>query len=149
MIKSAPGQPVPVVSYQDSSGHDRTILFSNSLGADHTMWASQVSALRNEVNIVRYDSRGHGRTPASPGEYSVESWNERTSQVRQNGLSGLLEGTEQRCSQPTFEPTTPPQVESILRIFAATSVDGYTGSRAAVRDADFRSDPPRSRCRLW
>ncbi len=43
------------------------ILFSNSLGTDHTMWEPQAAALAGRFRVVRYDTRGHGRSTA-PGE---------------------------------------------------------------------------------
>src|SRR5689334_6588283 len=43
------------------------ILFSNSLGTDHTMWQPQAEALAGRYRVVRYDTRGHGRSTA-PGD---------------------------------------------------------------------------------
>lgn len=52
-------------------GHDQTILFSNSLGTDHTMWEPQMDLLSHHFNILRYDTRGHGQSGLSEGEYTV------------------------------------------------------------------------------
>lgn len=38
------------------------IVFSNSLGTDHTMWQPQVDALAGRFRVLRYDVRGHGRS---------------------------------------------------------------------------------------
>jgi len=48
------------------------ILFSNSLGTDLSMWDPQVSALRNEYGILRYDTRGHGLSSVSGGAFTQE-----------------------------------------------------------------------------
>jgi 3-oxoadipate enol-lactonase len=48
-----------------------TLVFSNSLGTDLTMWEPQATALSKDFSILRYDTRGHGRSAASPGPYSV------------------------------------------------------------------------------
>jgi 3-oxoadipate enol-lactonase len=48
------------------------ILFSNSLGADLSMWDPQVSALRNEYGILRYDTRGHGLSSVPAGVFTQE-----------------------------------------------------------------------------
>nr|AKQ44185.1 bifunctional 3-oxoadipate enol-lactonase/4-carboxymuconolactone decarboxylase [Cupriavidus sp. ST-14] len=48
------------------------ILFSNSLGTDHTMWEPQAAALAGRFRVVRYDTRGHGRSTASGDAFTVE-----------------------------------------------------------------------------
>lgn len=40
------------------------LLFSNSLGTDLSMWDAQTSALARDFYLVRYDTRGHGRSSA-------------------------------------------------------------------------------------
>ena len=48
------------------------LLFVNSLGTDLRMWEPQAAALVDQFRVVRYDSRGHGRSDAPPGPYTVE-----------------------------------------------------------------------------
>ena len=48
------------------------LLFSNSLGADLYMWEAQRGAFVDRFRILRYDSRGHGRSEVPPGPYSIE-----------------------------------------------------------------------------
>ncbi|WP_059411500.1 3-oxoadipate enol-lactonase [Cupriavidus basilensis] len=47
------------------------LIFSNALGTDHTMWAPQAEALRGQFRILRYDTRGHGRSTLPPGPFTV------------------------------------------------------------------------------
>lgn len=49
-----------------------TVVFSHSLGADSWMWAPQAEALAGEYRVVLVDTRGHGKSDAPPGPYSVE-----------------------------------------------------------------------------
>jgi 3-oxoadipate enol-lactonase len=48
------------------------LLMSNSLGTSLDMWEPQMAALTGRFRVVRYDSRGHGRSQATPGPYSIE-----------------------------------------------------------------------------
>lgn len=47
------------------------VLFSNSLGADLTMWDAVVNELNPALRVLRYDTRGHGQSPASAGPVSM------------------------------------------------------------------------------
>jgi 3-oxoadipate enol-lactonase len=47
------------------------LVMSHALGTNLTLWDHQVEALRTEFRIVRYDSRGHGRSPASQSPYTI------------------------------------------------------------------------------
>jgi len=48
------------------------LVFSNSLGADLSMWNAQAEEFSKYFRILRYDTRGHGRSSASPGPYTIE-----------------------------------------------------------------------------
>jgi 3-oxoadipate enol-lactonase len=48
------------------------LVFSNSLGANYSMWDSQAREFHKKFRILRYDTRGHGQSPSTPGPYSIE-----------------------------------------------------------------------------
>jgi 3-oxoadipate enol-lactonase len=47
------------------------LLFSNSLASDLSMWNPQAETLQKHFKVIRYDSRGHGKSVAGPGPYSI------------------------------------------------------------------------------
>jgi len=48
------------------------LIFSNSLGANYHMWDDLVPLLLPYFRVLRYDTRGHGHSTATEGEYSIE-----------------------------------------------------------------------------
>lgn len=57
----------------DGPGDGTPIMLSNSLASNYTMWDLQVEPLEMEgFRVIRYDSRGHGRSEAPEGPYSIE-----------------------------------------------------------------------------
>lgn len=55
----------------DGDPHKPTIIFSNSLGTDHSMWDGQIEGLRRDFYVIRYDTRGHGLTSSPKGPYTI------------------------------------------------------------------------------
>jgi len=60
--------------YYELSGPEDApvVMLSNSLGTRLEMWDPQMAALEQRYRVLRYDSRGHGRSDAPPGPYSIE-----------------------------------------------------------------------------
>ena len=56
----------------DGPENAHVVMMSNSLMSDHTMWDVTVPALADRYRVLRYDTRGHGRSDTSPGPYSIE-----------------------------------------------------------------------------
>ena len=49
-----------------------TVVLSNSLGTDLSMWDAQAAVLATRFHVVRYDTRGHGGSDAPPGPYTID-----------------------------------------------------------------------------
>ena len=51
--------------FYDLTGPDGApvVVFSNSLGTPLEMWDAQVGSLADRYRVLRYDTRGHGRSP--------------------------------------------------------------------------------------
>ena len=48
------------------------LIFSNSLMTNLAMWDDQVTELKGDYHILRYDQRGHGGTQAPEGKYTFD-----------------------------------------------------------------------------
>lgn len=66
----ADGCPIHV----EASGPERApvLMLSNSLGTNLHMWDDQVPTFTQHFRLIRYDRRGHGRSGAPEGPYSIE-----------------------------------------------------------------------------
>lgn len=65
-------KPAKSVHYLVEGRADAPVLvLSHSLGATLEMWDPQVEALTEHFRLVRYDLRGHGRSPVPPGPYDI------------------------------------------------------------------------------
>ena len=49
----------------DGSDDRPVVIFSHSLGCDHSQWDAQCAALQPYFRILRYDTRGHGASDGS------------------------------------------------------------------------------------
>ncbi|QEY63307.1 3-oxoadipate enol-lactonase [Metapseudomonas lalkuanensis] len=47
------------------------LVLSNSLGTDLHMWDAQIPAFTQHFQVLRYDTRGHGKSLVSEGPYSI------------------------------------------------------------------------------
>ena len=48
------------------------LVLSNSLGTTLGMWQPQVAAFAQRFRLIRYDTRGHGGSPVTPGPYRFD-----------------------------------------------------------------------------
>ncbi len=61
------------INYRLEGAEDAPMVsLSNSLMSNYTMWDSQMPALLETHRVLRYDTRGHGRTEVTPGPYTID-----------------------------------------------------------------------------
>jgi 3-oxoadipate enol-lactonase/4-carboxymuconolactone decarboxylase len=48
------------------------LLLGGSLGTNLSMWEPQLEALTQSHRVIRFDTRGHGESPATPGPYTLD-----------------------------------------------------------------------------
>jgi 3-oxoadipate enol-lactonase len=66
------GDGESIAYYLDGPRDAPVVMLSNSLGTDLRLWGPQMSALGSQFQVLRYDSRGHGRSTAPRGDYTLE-----------------------------------------------------------------------------
>ena len=61
------------MNYEISGKKDASVvMLSHSLGSSLLMWNPQRKALESHFQVLRYDIRGHGKSEAPPGAYTLE-----------------------------------------------------------------------------
>jgi len=70
--------------YYEVTGSGPWLTFSHSLATDLSMWSGQVAEFSRRFRVLTYDTRGHGRTGAPAGAYTLDA-------LAQD-LKGLLDG---------------------------------------------------------
>ena len=57
--------------HYEVSGSGPWVTLSHSLFCDRTMWDPQMAALEHHFSVLRFDTRGHGKTDAPAGAYTL------------------------------------------------------------------------------
>jgi 3-oxoadipate enol-lactonase len=63
---------LPAIHYCVDGGAGPWLVLSHSLGCDVSMWDPQMSVLTERYRVLRYDTRGHGRSGAGGSPYTLE-----------------------------------------------------------------------------
>ena len=58
---------VNIATYTDGEQGRPWIVLSNSLASDYSSWDDQLVLLTQNFRVLRYDTRGHGRSAAPEG----------------------------------------------------------------------------------
>ena len=54
------------------AGSGPSVTLSHSLACDLHMWDEQMDALTRKFTVLRYDKRGHGKSEAPAGAYTLD-----------------------------------------------------------------------------
>jgi 3-oxoadipate enol-lactonase len=58
--------------FEDSGGPGEPVLLAHAIGMDLRMWDDLAASLAVEHRVIRFDARGHGKSPVPPRPYSLE-----------------------------------------------------------------------------
>ena len=71
MRRAAASLPQPRL-HQTREGRGPLVVLSHALGCDSSLWDGVVAELKDRYTLLRYDHRGHGRSEAPAGPYTLE-----------------------------------------------------------------------------
>jgi 3-oxoadipate enol-lactonase len=71
-------------------GKGPTIVLAHALGCDLTMWDEVTQQLAKGFTVLRYDHRGHGRSPMVPGPCTIEDLADEAGELIRRQTSGEL-----------------------------------------------------------
>jgi 3-oxoadipate enol-lactonase len=115
------------VGLLDALGLDRVHFIGSSLGG---MIGQQLGAKFGE----RFRSLALANTTAVQG--AAAAWEQRIAVAREQSVGPLVEPTLARWFTPGFAASDPAAVDRMRQLALATSVPGFIGCAAAVRDLD-------------
>lgn len=121
----------------DASGAERADICGISIGGMTALWAAVHAPHRVRRVIL-------ANTAARIGNDGL--WAERIRVARTDGMGVLADASMVRWFTEGFRAQHPEVVARLRKTFAATSVDGYVGCCAALRDADLHPVAGRVAC---
>jgi 3-oxoadipate enol-lactonase len=71
---------------------------------------------------------------------TAENWNARIETVKKDGVQSIASSALERWFTPSFRSRFPQIVRGAEEMLLSTSIDGYVGCCAAIRDADFSNE---------
>lgn len=72
MSQSVDGSQMKIKYFGTYDSDKPTLIFGTSLGADSSMWRPQVKYFKDGWNTITFDLRGHGESPLSTEQPSIE-----------------------------------------------------------------------------
>jgi 3-oxoadipate enol-lactonase len=127
-----------VLSIMDANAISRAHLCGISIGGVVALWVAVHAPKRVDRLVL-------ANTAARIGNEAL--WKERMHVARTEGLGSLAEAAMGRWFTEPFRQHEPDLVASFRDTIVRTSVDGYLGCCAALRDADLRSVASRVRAK--
>eukprot|EP01035_Chromulina_nebulosa_P004754 gene4754-6482_t len=115
-----------VIGLLDGIGIERVHFVGLSLGGMIGQWLGANAPERLESLTLCATTNGTSR----------ELWQRRIDAVEQSGLETIVEATLERWLTPRYRADHADGTDSVRQMIRRTSIDGYRGCAAAIRDMD-------------
>jgi 3-oxoadipate enol-lactonase len=118
-----------VTSLLDALDIERAHFVGASLGAFIGQWLGARASSRIERLVL---------VNTAPWRGPPAGWDARIAMVREQGVESVVDASIERWFTPEFAARERRTVDAIVEMLRDTSVEGYTGCCAAIRDLDLR-----------
>lgn len=119
-----------VLGLMDHFGMEKPIFMGLSLGGMTGLGLALKAPTRLGA-LVCCDARADAPPPF------VQGWDDRIRMVRASGLDAIVEGSIERWLSAPFRAANPEVVENVRRMIRTTSVVGFEGCAAALKELSF------------
>lgn len=142
-LTDAPAPPYTA----DDLAQDIVALMDSLKIEDAVVCGVSVGGLIAQALALRHPERVRALVLCDTGARigSAEAWQQRIDKVRADGVNSLVQMTMERWFSAGFRERSGAQVRGYALMLRQTSADGYVGTCAALRDADFRGEVARIR----
>lgn len=120
-------------------GHGPEIVLSHALGCDLTMWDELTEWLQQRFTVLRYDHRGHGRSIAVPGAFSVDDLADDAAQFIQQHASGPVHFVGLSMGGMTAQALASRHPEVVRTVCIANSASHYGEAARAMWQARIKA----------
>ncbi|MCA0256929.1 MAG: 3-oxoadipate enol-lactonase [Proteobacteria bacterium] len=134
--------------YSIETHADDLIALLDHLGVEKAViWGLSVGGLIAQDLCARHAHRVHGLVLSNTAHKigTPDMWNARIGTISANGLSGMIDPITERWFTPAFRTDDNALYAGCRVMLARQPVDGYCGTCAAIRDADYTETTTRIR----
>jgi 3-oxoadipate enol-lactonase len=113
-------------------GQGPYLLLSHALGCDLSMWDGVAEHLRGKYTVVRYDHRGHGRSPTPPEPWTIEMMADDTAALIEAHCDGPVHFAGLSMGGMTAQALASRRPDLVRSITIANSASAYDAAAQAM-----------------
>jgi 3-oxoadipate enol-lactonase len=112
-------------------GQGPTVVLSHALGCDLQMWSEVAAALEDRYTVLRYDHRGHGKSPAAAGSFSMDDLADDAAELIRRQVRGPVHFVGLSMGGMTAQALAMRNPELVRSITVANSASSYDAAAKA------------------